>query len=596
MTTPWSNPAVNLIIIVSGSPNTGLFLYNGTPAAGNPPVLWAVAPGVTADPFGNTVSAVLGAGVPGGQSTQIDAAGDVTLTGTGGTQLALTPAAALPFSLTSTLTGVMQTVMSLGSGDGNQNQAGIVSGITVGTGTAAKMGTLVMSPYGSTGMGLLLQAENDGATDTASALIGTITTTGGAVTFTPSLAVYPSALVAYSGGGTVNVITHTAAGSGSDPIPANAAATALGECWGHAGNGGPTGGTSGGVGAGSGGYSAEPALGITPGGSVAWVVGGHNADTTLTGSAVTVTAHAGQDGSLGGAGAPASANTVARAGAAGGAGGAAGGGGGGGGSPGPGGLGGAGHNGTTGAGGNGGTGASGGANGGKGGAPGAGHNGAAGGSPGAGPGGSGFNTATSTAGPTGQTRLTFTAGSFTVLASVTQVAFTDQFGNSIQAGNRVTLADGITYRTERRTLVNTGAPQTINSLTATLISGLTVTVGVGTYRFRGMIFGTNGGVAAVQAIRIGSAATVTSIAGTVALGNYGAFSGLTESNFALISATGVDLAPAAAFSIGFSFSFWFEGIVTFSTAGAFQVNARCVTAAADTWTVNANSWFEVLPV
>jgi len=176
------------------------------------------------------------------------------------------------------------------------------------------------------------------------------------------------------------------------------------------------------------------------------------------------------------------------------------------------------------------------------------------------------------------------------------VAFTDQFGNSIQAGNRVTLADGITYRTERRTLVNTGAPQTINSLTATLISGLTVTVGVGTYRFRGMIFGTNGGVAAVQAIRIGSAATVTSIAGTVALGNYGAFSGLTESNFALISATGVDLAPAAAFSIGFSFSFWFEGIVTFSTAGAFQVNARCVTAAADTWTVNANSWFEVLPV
>jgi len=596
MTTPWSNPAVNLIIIVSGAPNTGLFLYNGTPAAGNPPVLWAVAPGVTADPFGNTVAAVLGAGNPAGPSTQVDATGDVTLTGPGGIQLALTPSAALPFSLTSVFGGVMQTIMSLGSGDLSQTQPGVVSGITLGTGSAAKMGTLITSPYGSTGMGLLLQAENDGATDTASAVIGTVTTQAGTLTFTPSMAVYPSAVIVYAGGGTVNVITHTAAGSGTDPIPATAAATALGETWGHAGNGGPGSSVGGGHGAGSGGYSAEPALAITPGGTVAWTVGAHGADTTLTGSAVTITAHPGQDGALGGAGAPSSGATVAQPGAAGGNGAAAGGGGGGGGSPGSGGPGGAGHPGTTSGGGSGGAAASGGAAGGKGGAPGAGHNGLAGGSPGAGPGGSGVNTFTSTSGPAGQTRLTFTSGSFTVLAAVSQTAFTDQFGNAIKTGMHITDPDGITYRAERATLVNTGAPQTINSTTATAISGLSFTVAAGTYRFRGMIFGTNGAAAAVQAIRIGSAATVTSIAGTIALGNYGAFGGLTESNFALISATGVDLAPAAAFSIGFSFSFWFEGIVTFSSSGAFQVNARCVTAAADTWTVNANSWFEIFPV
>jgi hypothetical protein len=33
----------------------GLFEYEGTPAAGNPPVAWAVPPGVTTDPYGNSL-------------------------------------------------------------------------------------------------------------------------------------------------------------------------------------------------------------------------------------------------------------------------------------------------------------------------------------------------------------------------------------------------------------------------------------------------------------------------------------------------------------------------------------------------------------
>ncbi len=45
-------------VIVFG-PNDGLFVYTGTPRAGNPPVASIVAPGVTADPYGNTVASIL---------------------------------------------------------------------------------------------------------------------------------------------------------------------------------------------------------------------------------------------------------------------------------------------------------------------------------------------------------------------------------------------------------------------------------------------------------------------------------------------------------------------------------------------------------
>lgn len=48
------------LVIISGTgPNTGLFVYSGTPAAGNSPVFSVVAPGTTTDPFGNPVSAIL---------------------------------------------------------------------------------------------------------------------------------------------------------------------------------------------------------------------------------------------------------------------------------------------------------------------------------------------------------------------------------------------------------------------------------------------------------------------------------------------------------------------------------------------------------
>lgn len=45
-------------VIIFGA-GGGLFIYSGTPALGNPPVLSAVAPGVTTDPYGNPVTPVL---------------------------------------------------------------------------------------------------------------------------------------------------------------------------------------------------------------------------------------------------------------------------------------------------------------------------------------------------------------------------------------------------------------------------------------------------------------------------------------------------------------------------------------------------------
>jgi len=51
-----------LVVIQGTGPNTGFFVYNGAAAAGNPPIVAIVAPGVTKDPYGNTVSALMNIG------------------------------------------------------------------------------------------------------------------------------------------------------------------------------------------------------------------------------------------------------------------------------------------------------------------------------------------------------------------------------------------------------------------------------------------------------------------------------------------------------------------------------------------------------
>jgi hypothetical protein len=55
----WQNNLFQLLIVEGSGPGSGFFVYSGAPGPGNPPVLSAVAPGVTADPFGNPVISVL---------------------------------------------------------------------------------------------------------------------------------------------------------------------------------------------------------------------------------------------------------------------------------------------------------------------------------------------------------------------------------------------------------------------------------------------------------------------------------------------------------------------------------------------------------
>jgi hypothetical protein len=55
----WQNNLFQLLIVEGSGPGSGFFVYSGAPGPGNPPVLSAVAPGVTADPFGNPVTPVL---------------------------------------------------------------------------------------------------------------------------------------------------------------------------------------------------------------------------------------------------------------------------------------------------------------------------------------------------------------------------------------------------------------------------------------------------------------------------------------------------------------------------------------------------------
>lgn len=48
-------PFFTALLVQGGLQGTGLFLYNGTPAIGNPPIGVAVGPGTTQDPFGNNL-------------------------------------------------------------------------------------------------------------------------------------------------------------------------------------------------------------------------------------------------------------------------------------------------------------------------------------------------------------------------------------------------------------------------------------------------------------------------------------------------------------------------------------------------------------
>lgn len=72
------------VVITGPGPGAGIFVYGGTPAPGNPPVLAITAPGTTTDPYGNAVAPVLLIGPEAGAHLLADDAGNLTLAGASG--------------------------------------------------------------------------------------------------------------------------------------------------------------------------------------------------------------------------------------------------------------------------------------------------------------------------------------------------------------------------------------------------------------------------------------------------------------------------------------------------------------------------------
>lgn len=106
-----------------------LFIYNGSPGPGNPPVLSVVAPGVTQDPYGNTVGAVLEAGTIGSNFMQIDQSGNIVLWSAGNQTIILNPAKQAIFTYSPTA-GASNLIASMAANSGtdsfgNQYLAGV---------------------------------------------------------------------------------------------------------------------------------------------------------------------------------------------------------------------------------------------------------------------------------------------------------------------------------------------------------------------------------------------------------------------------------------------------------------------------------------
>jgi hypothetical protein len=132
---------------------------------------------------------------------------------------------------------------------------------------------------------------------------------------------------------------------------------------------------------------------------------------------------------------------------------------------------------------------------------------------------------------------------------------------------------------------------TINLTTNIPIAGTIVPVIAGTYLVRGYVHGTNGAVAATQAVSItGPAASNFNVEVDIrsaTANSYKAFGEITSSG----SRVGT-----AALAIGEKFVATYSGIITFTAAGNVQLGGSCVTAAADTWTADATSHLILEPV
>lgn len=441
--------------IVADAVDGGSFLaYSGTPANGN--LFFSLA----AAQFTDSNSNIVPVGMQIGTASQ--------------NQIYANPNANQAFTIQPpNIAGTLEAVFELSTPDTNQAQPGTLGSLLLNPaniGTAAKQSTVLTSPYATTGAALILEAQNDGGTDAPLVTVGSVSTQGGAMVFSPSATFLDYASLFYASAAQTVVKTFTSSTTWTAPAGVTQVKVEVLA----PGGGGATAASSGGPfpspGGGGGEYAAENSNTCVPGNVYTITVGtggtggtpgspngGNGGNSSFSGTgATTVTAHGGtgavhasvpgpNEGTPG-AGGTGSGNSVHHPGGAGGAGSFTSDAGSGGGSS-------AGSSSAGNAGGvpskqtgaAGGTAPAGGGAGGKGGNSGSsGNAGANGQAPGGGGGGGGYNSSTGTggnagAGANGMVRLTYTTGAPGLLASLAAVSGTDQFGASYPAGFNLSL-------------------------------------------------------------------------------------------------------------------------------------------------------------
>jgi hypothetical protein len=122
--------------------SSGVFFYNGAGSLGNAPIFSVVAPGVTLDPFGNTVSAVMDIGSLAGAHVAFDASGVQYLAdSTGTTRIMLDPQNRVIEFFDSSGTGHNPALLTIASAAGNDRftSDAFLAGFTAGVATSTQI-------------------------------------------------------------------------------------------------------------------------------------------------------------------------------------------------------------------------------------------------------------------------------------------------------------------------------------------------------------------------------------------------------------------------------------------------------------------------
>lgn len=609
------------LVIVSGAGVSGVFVYSGTPGAGNPPIAWLTSS--PSDPYGNPVTPGVGATAGAISGTTIDAAS--------------LPASAVNFTAVQIggITTYIQATAPTGSINAgsiwldssngylvNQYASGAWTPYAYGT-NAIQAGSITSAliAAGAIVAGQIAAGAIDGMTINAVTINGNTISAADVIVSGTNGGVF----VYGSGGTIVQILT-----SGTSwQAPAGVTSTKC-ECVAAGGGGDGSASTAAGGGGGGGEYAAEAALAVTAGNTYTYAVGaagtsgtsgsgGNGGNTTFAGDSVTVTAHGGSGatGQPGAAGGSGSTNTTHHNGGAGGSGftsiGYAGGGGGGsGGSGSAGNTGGAGTPGGYGVGAaavtGGGPGGNGGASGSAGSAPIT--------APGGGGGGSGGGNA-SGAGAHGQVKLTYASATPSLIAALAGAAGTDPVaGDAVGAGltlfNQGSAPSSVTgaalmygagghakyvdsggqdYNTGRKTCYSTST-QIISSTTGTAITGYSWLLLSGVaYRIRGRLqYQENASAGAPSFYFTGPALSTCLITALV----YTRASGSPAFQADSISGIGSSNLISGPTMSSLYKNVLIEGLIIPSAAGTLALYG-VTSAAADTFTIQAGSALDVEP-